>query len=127
MDVGAVAAALKEARFDARQDARYEDLAEDVRGRAELAEWECTDELLAAAAPGTVYDLDAYDVIQAELAAEAAAAVTREAELREAARLAARADDLLALRELGTLEQTEPRDGDEAVRYELTRHAGGYV
>ncbi|XMN04674.1 hypothetical protein ACK8N7_00675 [Streptomyces griseobrunneus] len=32
-----------------------------------------------------------------------------------------------AVRELGTLEQTEPRDGDEAVRDELTRRAGGYV
>ncbi|MER6409442.1 hypothetical protein ABT269_39715 [Streptomyces viridosporus] len=32
-----------------------------------------------------------------------------------------------ALRELGTLEQTEPRDGDEAVRDELTRRACGYV
>ncbi|AEY94170.1 hypothetical protein SHJG_p1039 (plasmid) [Streptomyces hygroscopicus subsp. jinggangensis 5008] len=38
-----------------------------------------------------------------------------------------RADELQALRELGTLEQTEPRDGDEAVRDELTRRAGGYV
>ncbi|WP_399135985.1 hypothetical protein Q3A86_36500 [Streptomyces sp. NBUA17] len=32
-----------------------------------------------------------------------------------------------ALRELGTLEQTEPHTGDEAVRDELTRRAGGYV
>ncbi|WEH37246.1 hypothetical protein PZB75_30105 [Streptomyces sp. AM 4-1-1] len=38
-----------------------------------------------------------------------------------------RADELQALRELGTLEQAEPRDGDEAVRDELTRRAGGYV
>ncbi|MFE9360767.1 hypothetical protein ACFYPB_42855 [Streptomyces olivaceoviridis] len=28
---------------------------------------------------------------------------------------------------MGTLEQTEPRDGDEAVRDELTCRAGGYV
>ncbi|WP_327330510.1 hypothetical protein OG265_37075 (plasmid) [Streptomyces sp. NBC_01208] len=42
-------------------------------------------------------------------------------------RIAARADELQALRELGTLEQTEPRAGDEAVRDELTRRAGGYV
>ncbi|MFI5867226.1 hypothetical protein [Streptomyces sp. NPDC051546] len=31
------------------------------------------------------------------------------------------------MRELGTLEQTEPRHGDQAVRDELTRRAGGYV
>ncbi|MET9016700.1 hypothetical protein ABZX74_38410 [Streptomyces olivaceoviridis] len=50
-----------------------------------------------------------------------------EAELRKAARTAAHADELQALRELGTLEQTEPRDRDGAVRDELTRRAGGYV
>ncbi|MEV8347373.1 hypothetical protein [Streptomyces niveus] len=55
------------------------------------------------------------------------AIAAREAELREAARIAARADELQALRELGTLGQTEPRTGDEAVRDELTRRAGGYV
>lgn len=76
---------------------------------------------------GTVYDPDADDVVQAELATDAAAAASREAELREAARIAARADELQALRELGTLEQTEPREGDEAVRDELTRRAGSYV
>ncbi|KPI00006.1 hypothetical protein OK074_5954 [Actinobacteria bacterium OK074] len=127
MDTGAVAAALEEARFDARQASRHEDLADDARGPAELAEWERIDQLLADAVPGTVYDPDADDVVQAELAADAAAAATREAELREAARIAARADELQALRELGTLEQAEPRDGDEAVRDELTRRAGGYV
>ncbi|WUU03515.1 hypothetical protein OIE43_43000 [Streptomyces pseudovenezuelae] len=58
-------------------------------------------------------------------AVPAAAAAAREAGLREAARIAARADELQALRELGTLEQTEPRD--EVVRDELTRRAGGYV
>lgn len=121
MDAGAVAAALEEARFDARQASRHEDLADDVRGPAELAEWERIEQLLAAAAPGTVYDPDADDVVQAELAADAAAATGREAELREAARVAARADELQALRELGTLEQTELREGDEAARDELTR------
>jgi hypothetical protein len=112
---------------DARQDSRHEHLADDTRGRAELAEWERIDQLLAAAAPGTVYDPDSDDVVQAELTAEAAAAAAREAELREAQRIAARADELQALRELGTLEQTEPREGDEAVRDELTRRAGGYI
>ncbi|MGA5499368.1 hypothetical protein ACPCSP_34205 [Streptomyces cinereoruber] len=74
-----------------------------------------------------MYDPDTDAVVQAELAAEAAAAAAREAELREAARVAARADELQALRELHALGQTEPRDGDEAVRDELTRRAGGYV
>ncbi|WP_254402179.1 hypothetical protein [Streptomyces sp. AC555_RSS877] len=97
MDAGAVAAALEEARFDARQASRHEDLADDVRGPAELAEWERIEQLLAAAAPDTVYDPDADDVVQAELAADAAAAAGREAELREAARVAARADELQAL------------------------------
>ncbi|WP_086705714.1 hypothetical protein [Streptomyces antimycoticus] len=127
MDAGAAAAALEDARFDARQASRHEDLANDVRGRAELAEWERIDQLLAVAPPGSVYDPDTDAVVQAELTAEAAAAAAREPELREAARIAARADELQALRELGTLEQTEPRDGDEAVRDELTRRAGGYV
>ncbi|MFD3677660.1 hypothetical protein [Streptomyces sp. NPDC058613] len=127
MDAGAVAAALEDARFDARQNSRHEDLGDDICGRAEVAEWERLAQLLADAAPGTVYDLDADDVVQAELAADAAAAAAREAELREAARIAARADELQALRELGTLEQTEPRHGDEAVRDELTRRAGSYV
>jgi hypothetical protein len=127
MHAGAVAAALEDARFDARQASRFKDLADDVRGRAELAEWERLDQLLAAAPPGTVYDPDTDDVVQAELAADAAAAADREAELREAARIAARADELQALRELHTLEQTEPREGDEAARDELTRRAGGYV
>ncbi|MFG2127086.1 hypothetical protein ACGFNV_04725 [Streptomyces sp. NPDC048751] len=121
MYAAAVARALEGARFDARQDSRHEHLADDTRVRAELAEWERIEQLLADAAPGTVYDPDTDDVVQAELAAEAAAAAAREAELREAARVAARADELQALRELGTLEQTEPREGDEAARDELTR------
>jgi hypothetical protein len=127
MDARAVAAALEEAWFDARQASRHEDLADDVRGPAELAEWERIDQLLAAAAPDTAYGQDADDVVQAELAADAAVAAARGAELREAARVGARADELQALRELGTLEQTEPREGDEAVRDELTRRAGSYV
>ncbi|MEU2564969.1 hypothetical protein ABZ626_37440 [Streptomyces longispororuber] len=127
MDTAAVAAALEDARFDARQDSRHEDLADDERGRAELAEWERINHLLAAAAPGTVYDPNTDDVVQAELAAEAAAAAEREAAVREAKRMAARADELQALRELGTLEQAEPREGDEAVRDELTRRAGSYI
>ncbi|MER8226430.1 hypothetical protein ABTZ58_39295 [Streptomyces sp. NPDC094143] len=103
MDAGAVAAALEDARFDVWQDSRHEDLVDDVRGRAELAEWEPLDQPLAAAA------------------------ADREAAVRGAQRIAARADELQALREFHALEQTEPRDGDEAARDELTRRADGYV
>jgi hypothetical protein len=120
MDAGAVAQAIEDARFDARQDSRHEHLADDERGRAELAEWERVDQLLAVAAPNTAYDPDVDPRVQEELAA-------REAELREAARVPARADELQVMRELGTLEQTEPREGDEAARDELTRRAGSYV
>jgi hypothetical protein len=63
MDAGAVAAALEDARFDARQDSRFEDLADDVRGRAELAEWERIDQLLAELArlvPGADVDQLAF-------------------------------------------------------------------
>ncbi|WP_327378966.1 hypothetical protein OG393_34250 (plasmid) [Streptomyces sp. NBC_01216] len=127
MDAAAIAAALEDARFDARQASRHEDLAGDERGRAELAEWERLDQLLAAAPAGTVYDPDTDPVVQAELAADAAAAADREAAVREAQRVVARADELQALRELGALEQTEPRDRDEAARDELTRRAGRYV
>ncbi|MFF5881108.1 hypothetical protein ACIQ9M_34765 [Streptomyces californicus] len=127
MTAEAAAAALDVDRFDARQASRFEDLALDERGPAELGEWERIVRLLADAAPGTVYDPDTDDVVRAELAADAAAAAAREAELREAMRIAARADELQALRELHALDQAEPRTGDEAVREELTRRAGGYV
>ncbi|MFF3505343.1 hypothetical protein [Streptomyces sp. NPDC003247] len=127
MDAGAIAAALEDARFDARQDSRFEDLSDDVRGPAELAEWERIEQLLAAAPAGTLYDPDTDPVVRAELEADAAAAAAHEADLREAARIAARADELQALRDLGTLDQAEPTEGDEAVRDELTRRAGGYV
>ncbi|MGW9448717.1 hypothetical protein [Streptomyces sp. NPDC055632] len=84
------------------------------------------DQLPAAAPPGTVYDPDTDTVVQDELAAEAAATSAREAEIREAARIAARADELQVLRELGTLQQTDPREGEEAAREELIRRAGRY-
>ncbi|OKI51972.1 hypothetical protein AMK17_32455 [Streptomyces sp. CB00072] len=127
MNADAAAAALDVARFDARQNSRHEDLAVAERGPAELGEWERIARLLADAPPGTVYDPVTDDVVRAELAADAAAAAARETELREAMRIAARADEFQALRELGTLAQSEPREGDEAVRDELTRRAGGYV
>jgi len=61
----AAAAALDVARFDARQNSRFEDLAGDERGPAELGEWERIALLLADAPPGTVYDPDTDDVVRA--------------------------------------------------------------
>ncbi|MGA5565263.1 hypothetical protein ACPCUV_29405 [Streptomyces platensis] len=119
------AAWLDDARFFARQNSRHEDLAQDERGPAELAEWERIVWLLART--GGIYDPDADAVVQDERTADAAAAAHREAAAREAQRVAARADELQALRELGTLKQVEPREGDEAVREELTHRAGGYI
>ncbi|MFJ7083101.1 hypothetical protein ACIQU8_07735 [Streptomyces griseus] len=105
MSADAVAATLDVARFDARQNPRHEDFSGDERGPAELGEWERIAQLLADSTPGTVYAPDTDDVVRAELAADAAAAAAREAELREGMRIAARADELQALRELGTLAQ----------------------
>ncbi|CAM5245557.1 hypothetical protein SMICM304S_07451 [Streptomyces microflavus] len=102
---GMTAAALDVARFAARQNYRHEDLAGDERGPAELGQWERIAQALADAAPGTVYGPDTDDVVRPELAADAAAAAAREAELREAMRIEARADELQALRELHALDQ----------------------
>ncbi|WP_318199240.1 hypothetical protein [Streptomyces sp. SCL15-4] len=63
MDAGAVAAALEDARFDVRQNSRHEDLVDDARGRAALAEWERIDQLLVAAPSGTVYVPDTDVVV----------------------------------------------------------------
>lgn len=118
--------ALADAEMEAHLDRRVDDAADHSDRRvAELAEWRRIAEFLVRV--GGPYDPDDDAVVQEELAAEAAAAAAREAEQREAARVAARADQLQALRERGTLEQTEPREGDEAARDELTRRAGSYV
>ncbi|WP_306324533.1 hypothetical protein [Streptomyces venezuelae] len=85
MDAAAVAAAFEDARFNARQNSRLEDLADDVGGWAELAEGERLDQLLASAPSGIVYDPDTDAVVQTELAAEAEAAADREAAVRGAA------------------------------------------
>lgn len=118
--------ALADAQMEAHLDRRYEEAADhSSRRAAELAQWERIAQLVFRA--GGPYDPDDDAVVQEELAAEAAAAEAREAEQRAAARVAARADQLQALRERGTLEQTEPRVGDEAALDELTRRAGSYV
>ncbi|MET9572426.1 hypothetical protein ABZY34_25395 [Streptomyces virginiae] len=91
MTHGEAAAALAEAELDAHLDRRHEEAAEHSHRRAaELAEWRRIGQLLAVT--GGPYNLDDDVVVQEELAAEAAAAETREAQLREAAQVAARAD-----------------------------------
>ncbi|MFB7510700.1 hypothetical protein [Streptomyces broussonetiae] len=125
MDAGAVTAALEDARSKpgTTRDTRAWPTTSAARRslRSGSASRSCSTP--QSRAPPTTRT---PTVVQAELVADAAAAA-REAALRETARIAARADELQALRELGALEQTEPRDGDEAVRNELTRRAGGYV
>lgn len=58
MDAGAVAAALEEARLDARQASRHEDPADDVRGPAELADWELCPPAARRRRPGHSLRLD---------------------------------------------------------------------
>ncbi|MFD5514264.1 hypothetical protein ACFWIB_42365 [Streptomyces sp. NPDC127051] len=118
--------ALADAEMEAHLDRRYEEAADHSHRRAaELAEWRRIAEFLVRV--GGPYDLDDDAAVQEELAAEAAAAAAREAEQREAARIADRADQLKALRNRGLLEETDPREGDEAARAELTRWADLYI
>ncbi|WP_411153389.1 hypothetical protein [Streptomyces sp. A30] len=75
------AAALEDARLQQHMDRDREDLADDARGPAEVAEWERIAQLLATT--GGTYDPKADAVVQDELAAEAAAAAEAEEELRD--------------------------------------------
>ncbi|MFH9861892.1 hypothetical protein [Streptomyces sp. NPDC017202] len=106
MTAADVAQALEDARFLARQEARHEPVTDDGRGRAELAEWERLERLLAAAAPNAVYGPDLDDVVQAELAAGAASPTARDAALRETPRSAVDADGLREPGEDDTPERT---------------------
>ncbi|MFD7900563.1 hypothetical protein [Streptomyces sp. NPDC059743] len=75
------AVALEEARLHRHLDRDREDLADDERGPAEVAEWERIAQLLATT--GGTYDPEADAVVQDELAAEAAAAAETKDELRD--------------------------------------------
>ncbi|MFF3460501.1 hypothetical protein ACFYXH_40735 [Streptomyces sp. NPDC002730] len=112
------AATLEDARFQDQQDARREDLANDERGPAELAEWKRIAQLLAGTAD--VYDLDGDVVVQAERVAEAL-----EAEQRRLQHLAERAHEIERLVQEEKLAGTEPREGDEAARNEWRAAADG--
>ncbi|MFD3876086.1 hypothetical protein [Streptomyces sp. NPDC058623] len=126
MTHGEAVQALAGAEIDAHLERRHEETADDGgRRAAELAEGERIGRLLAVTRGP--YDPDDDAVVQEELAAEAAAAVARDAEQRDAARASDRADQLQAWHDRGVLEETDPREGDEAARAELTRWASLYV
>ncbi|MYS42478.1 hypothetical protein GTY23_14800 [Streptomyces sp. SID5998] len=117
------AAALEDARLQQHMDRDREDLAEDERGPAEVAEWERITQLLTTT--GGVYDPAGDPVVQDELAAEAAAAAEAEEELRDLEReqerqewlhsngLPERAHMLMTLEKAGLLGRTEGRHGAE--------------
>ncbi|MEW5631186.1 hypothetical protein AB1388_32255 [Streptomyces hydrogenans] len=81
MTAAEAAAALEDALLQQHIDRDLEDLADDERGPAEVAEWQRVAQLLTAT--GGTYDPKTDAVVQDELAAEAAAAAAAEAELRD--------------------------------------------
>lgn len=117
------AAALEEARLQQHLERDREELADDQRGPAEVAEWERIAQLLATT--GGTYDPQADAVVQDELAAEAAAdAELRDLELElelEQERqerlhsngLPERAHMLITLEKAGLLGRTDGRYGAE--------------
>ncbi|WP_406182954.1 hypothetical protein [Streptomyces canus] len=112
------AAALEDARLQQHMDRDREDLADDERGPAEVAEWERIAQLLATT--GGTYDPQADAVVQDELAAEAAAAELRELEMEQerqerlhSNRLPERAHMLMALEKAGLLGTTGAHYGAE--------------
>ncbi|MGA4803526.1 hypothetical protein [Streptomyces lavendulocolor] len=118
------AAALEDARLQQHMDRDREDLADDERGPAEVAEWERIAQLLATT--GGTYDPEGDAVAQDELAADRRTAEAEQQRLQEQQQLAARADELAALARAGRLDRTvETRPGDELAR-ELLVHRGDY-
>ncbi|MFF5315603.1 hypothetical protein [Streptomyces massasporeus] len=112
MTANEAAAALEDARLQQHMDRDREDLADDERGPAEVAEWERIAQLLATT--GGTYDPKADAVVQDELAAEAERErekqleddKRRQEEEAEAARRAALAPDVLRHALLRTLART---------------------
>ncbi|MFE2384569.1 hypothetical protein [Streptomyces misionensis] len=118
------AAALEETRLQQHMDRDREDLADDERGPAEVAEWERITQLLATT--GGVYDPETDAVVQDELATDQRAAEAEQQRLQEQRQLAARADELAALARAGRLDRTvETRPRDEAAR-DFLLHRGDY-
>ncbi|MCL7382162.1 hypothetical protein [Streptomyces sp. 35G-GA-8] len=109
------AAALGEARLHQHIDRDREDLADDERGPAEVAEWERVTHLLAAT--GGTYDPKADTVVQDEYAAEAE---LRELEMEQQRQewlhsggLPERAHMLMTLEKAGLLGTTRAHHGAE--------------
>ncbi|MFF8910976.1 hypothetical protein [Streptomyces olivaceoviridis] len=124
MTVTEAAAALEDARLQQHMDRDREDLADDERGPAEVAEWERITQLLAAT--GRVYDPATDAVVQDELAADRRAAQAEQQRRQEQQQLAARADEIAAHMRAGRLDRTvETRPGDEAAR-DFLLHRGDY-
>lgn len=102
------AAALEEVRLQRHLERDREDLADDERGPAEVAEWERIAQLLATT--GGVYDPEADAVVQDELAAETELQElqmeTERQERLHADGLPERAHMLLVLEEAGLLGRT---------------------
>jgi hypothetical protein len=122
MTVTEAATALEDALLQQHMDRDREDLADDERGPAEVAEQRIT-QLLAAA--GGVYGPEGDAVVQDELAADWRAQEAEQQRLQEQ-QLAARADELAAHVRAGRLDRTvESRPGDEAARDVLV-HRGDY-
>ncbi|MFG2097315.1 hypothetical protein [Streptomyces sp. NPDC048612] len=118
------AAALEDALLQQHMDRDREDLADDERCPAEVAEWERIAQLLATT--DGVYDPESDAVVRDELAADRRAEEAEQQRLQEQQQLAARADELAALAQAGRLGRTvETRPGDEAARDVLV-HRGEF-
>ncbi|MFF8960851.1 hypothetical protein [Streptomyces sp. NPDC014894] len=115
MTAAEAAAALENAELEQHLDRDREDLADDERGPAEIAEWRRIAQLLGTA--GGVYDPAADAVVQDELAADRRAEDAERQRLQEQQQIAARADELEQLAAAGRLDRTvKSRPGDETAR-----------
>ncbi|MCX5589542.1 hypothetical protein [Streptomyces erythrochromogenes] len=108
-------AALEDARLQQHIDRDCEELADDERGPAEIAEWERIAQLLATT--GGTYDPAADAFVQDELAEDRRREEAEQQRRQEQQRVADRAAELAALAGAGRLDGTVPsRPGDEAAR-----------
>ncbi|MFD7667811.1 hypothetical protein [Streptomyces sp. NPDC059788] len=124
MTAAEAAAALEDARLQQHIDRDREDLADDERGPAEVAEWERIAHLLAST--GGTYDPKADAVVQDELATDRRVAEAEQQRLQQQRQLAVRADELAAFARAGRLDRTVvSQPGDEAARDFLV-HRGDY-